>query len=148
MTRRRLLAGGGALFEAEAWKPIQVKGSPEPQAVHQLLSARPQVAQQPAAVARAPLTGRDAELKRLKERFKTAVSARQPQLVAVIGPAGIGKTRVRLEFGNWLEESCPAAQVWLGRAFSYSSIRAGIPLILFGYFKKVVIADWIFVQKT
>jgi class 3 adenylate cyclase len=42
----------------------------------------------------APLTGRDAELRTIKELFHAAAERRVPRLVLVSGPAGVGKSRL------------------------------------------------------
>jgi hypothetical protein len=39
----------------------------------------------------APLTGRDAELRTVRELFHAAADRRVPRLVLVSGPAGVGK---------------------------------------------------------
>ena len=46
----------------------------------------------------APFTGRDEELRQLKDLYAATGRERRPRLVSVIGPAGIGKTRLAWEF--------------------------------------------------
>jgi DNA-binding SARP family transcriptional activator/tetratricopeptide (TPR) repeat protein len=46
------------------------------------------------------LVGRKNELKQLRNAFERAVEAGSGQLVTVLGPAGIGKTRLALELGT------------------------------------------------
>jgi class 3 adenylate cyclase len=46
----------------------------------------------------APLTGRDAELRTVRELFHAAADRRVPRLVLVSGPAGVGKSRLGWEF--------------------------------------------------
>jgi class 3 adenylate cyclase len=46
----------------------------------------------------APLLGRDAELRAVRELFHAAVDRRRPRLVVVSGPAGVGKSRLGWEF--------------------------------------------------
>ncbi|MBN1772602.1 MAG: protein kinase [Deltaproteobacteria bacterium] len=55
--------------------------------------------------ARTPLVGRAAELGRLVERLGQAFDEHSPQLVTVVGPAGIGKTRLAYELRCHVEES-------------------------------------------
>ena len=67
----------------------------------------------------APLTGRDAELRTVKELFHAAVGRRVPRLVLVSGPAGVGKSRLGWEFEKYTDGL--AEQVWWhrGRCLSY-----------------------------
>ena len=67
----------------------------------------------------APLTGRDAELRTVRELFHAAAERRVPRLVLVSGPAGTGKSRLGWEFRKYIEGL--AAEVWWhrGRCLSY-----------------------------
>ena len=51
----------------------------------------------------APLTGRDAELRTVKELFHAAAERRVPRLVLVSGPAGVGKSRLGWEFEKYAD---------------------------------------------
>jgi class 3 adenylate cyclase/predicted ATPase len=67
----------------------------------------------------APLTGRDAELRTVKELFHAAADRKVPRLVLVSGPAGVGKSRLGWEFEKYIDGL--AQQVWWhrGRCLSY-----------------------------
>jgi class 3 adenylate cyclase/tetratricopeptide (TPR) repeat protein len=67
----------------------------------------------------APLTGRDAELRTVRELFHAAADRRVPRLVLVSGLAGVGKSRLGWEFEKYADGL--AAQVWWhrGRCLSY-----------------------------
>jgi class 3 adenylate cyclase len=67
----------------------------------------------------APLTGRDAELRTVRELFHAAADRRVPRLVLVSGPAGVGKSRLGWEFFKYIDGL--KAQVWWhrGRCLSY-----------------------------
>jgi class 3 adenylate cyclase/tetratricopeptide (TPR) repeat protein len=67
----------------------------------------------------APLTGRDAELRTVKELFHAAAGRRVPRLVLVSGPAGVGKSRLGWEFEKYLDGL--VEEVWWhrGRCLSY-----------------------------
>ncbi len=67
----------------------------------------------------APLTGRDAELRTLRELFHASAERRLPRLVLVSGPAGVGKSRLGWEFRKYIDGL--AATVWWheGRCLSY-----------------------------
>jgi class 3 adenylate cyclase/tetratricopeptide (TPR) repeat protein len=67
----------------------------------------------------APLTGRDAELRTVKDLFHAAAERRVPRLVRVSGPAGVGKSRLGWEFEKYIDGL--KADVWWhrGRCLSY-----------------------------
>ena len=67
----------------------------------------------------APLTGRDAELRTIKDLFHATAERRVPRLVLVSGPAGVGKSRLGWEFEKYADGL--AAEVWWhrGRCMSY-----------------------------
>jgi len=51
----------------------------------------------------APLTGRDAELRTIKELFHATAERRIPRLVLISGPAGVGKSRLGWEFEKYAD---------------------------------------------
>jgi len=51
----------------------------------------------------APFVGREAELRQLKDLFHATGQDRRARLVSVIGPAGIGKSRLAWEFLKYLD---------------------------------------------
>ena len=67
----------------------------------------------------APLTGRDAELRTIRDLFHAAADRRVPRMVLVSGPAGVGKSRLGWEFEKYIDGL--AAEVWWhrGRCLSY-----------------------------
>ena len=67
----------------------------------------------------APLVGRDAELRTVKELFHAVAERRMPRLVLVSGPAGVGKSRLGWEFEKYADGL--VGQMWWhrGRCLSY-----------------------------
>jgi class 3 adenylate cyclase/predicted ATPase len=67
----------------------------------------------------APLTGRDVELRTIRDLFHAAADRRVPRLVLVAGPAGVGKSRLGWEFFKYSDGL--KADVWWhrGRCLSY-----------------------------
>ncbi|HTL23731.1 MAG TPA: adenylate/guanylate cyclase domain-containing protein [Mycobacteriales bacterium] len=67
----------------------------------------------------APLSGRDADLRLVKELFHSTQELRRPKLVVVDGEAGIGKSRLAWEFEKYADGL--TATVWWhrGRCLSY-----------------------------
>jgi class 3 adenylate cyclase len=79
--------------------PVPVKGLHEPVEVYELLRAGPVRSRLQAAVARGltRFVGRDAELEQLRQALARA-GAGQGQVVAGVGEAGVGKSRLLYEF--------------------------------------------------
>jgi class 3 adenylate cyclase/predicted ATPase len=67
----------------------------------------------------APLTGRDAELRTIRELFHAAAERRVPRLVLVSGPAGTGKSRLGWEFRKHIEGLAADVFWHRGRCLSY-----------------------------
>ncbi len=72
----------------------------------------------------APLVGRDAELRTIRELFHAAAERRVPRLILVSGPAGVGKSRLGWEFRSYIDGL--AATVWWheGRCLAYGDAVA------------------------
>ena len=67
----------------------------------------------------APLTGRDAELRTIRELFHAAAGRRVPRLVLVSGPAGVGKSRLGWEFFKYIDGLAQLVRWHRGRCLSY-----------------------------
>ena len=67
----------------------------------------------------APLTGRDAELRTIKELFHAAADRMVPRLVLVSGPAGVGKSRLGWEFEKYADGLAETVWWHRGRCLSY-----------------------------
>jgi class 3 adenylate cyclase/tetratricopeptide (TPR) repeat protein len=68
----------------------------------------------------APFTGRDAELRLLKELFHTTGRESRARLVSVTGPAGIGKSRLARELEKYLDGVVETVWWHHGRSPAYS----------------------------
>src|SRR5439155_21535705 len=90
----RHLVANAALLEPR--DELTVKGKSGPVVAWNVLGV---IASAPAYARRldAPLVGREAELRRLREIFASVASERSCQLVTLIGPVGIGKSRLAAE---------------------------------------------------
>lgn len=69
-----------------------------------------------------PLIGRRHELEVLRGTWERVAAENTPQLVTVIGPAGVGKTRLAVEFGAMVKER--GGRVVRGRALPYRESTA------------------------
>src|SRR5215217_6208582 len=117
--------------------PVPVKGLAEPIEVSELRRAGPVRSRLQAAVARGGLTrfvGRDAELEHLRQALARA-GAGQGQVVAGVGEAGVGKSRLLYEFTRSYH-----IHGWLllaSHSVSYGKATAYLPVLdlLKGYFQ-------------
>ena len=67
----------------------------------------------------APFVGRDDELRLVKDLFHATGRERRARLVSVIGPAGIGKTRLAREFLQYLDGIAETVRYHEGRSPAY-----------------------------
>jgi len=125
------------LFDVSEEPPIPIKGLPDPLRSYLVLRARPRTF---GAVGRgvdgvhAPLIGRDAELARLVDALESVVQHRALSLVALVGDAGLGKTRLMSEFERRLAERAEPVWLFQGRAQPYStSVPYGLVRALVGW---------------
>ena len=94
---------------------IEAKGKSAPLAAYRLLTVDPSRAGHIRRLD-VPLIGRERELNGLEQAFRSAVGERSCQLFTVLGPAGIGKSRLVAEFTATVESE---ATVLRGRCLSY-----------------------------
>ncbi len=110
---------GSAIGFAEAGERV-LKGKAEPQRLWRATRVLSAVGgSQRVDGLEAPLTGRDAELRTIKDLFHATAERQIPRLVLVSGPAGVGKSRLGWEFEKYVDGL--AAEVWWhrGRCLSY-----------------------------
>ncbi|MGN6169389.1 MAG: ATP-binding protein, partial [Solirubrobacteraceae bacterium] len=114
-----------ATIESERLAPLLVKGKAAPVAAHRLLRV---LEGAPALERRwdAPLVGRGVELSRGREAFDGAVAERCCRLVTVLGPPGIGKSRLASELAAELKGD---ATVLSGRCLPYGEGITFWPLV-------------------
>ena len=108
--------------------PVPVKGLQEPVEVYELLRAGPVRSRLQAAVVRGltRFVGRDAELESLRQALARA-GAGQGQVVAGVGEAGVGKSRLLYEFTQ-----SHHTHGWLllaSHAVSYGKATAYLPIL-------------------
>jgi class 3 adenylate cyclase/tetratricopeptide (TPR) repeat protein len=122
--------------EVKPLGPVPVKGLQEPIEVYELLRAGEVRSRLQAAVARGltRFVGREAELEHLRQALARA-GAGQGQVVASVGEAGVGKSRLLYEFTR-----SHHAHGWLllaSHSVSYGKATAYLPVLdlLKGYFQ-------------
>jgi class 3 adenylate cyclase/predicted ATPase len=111
-------------LELERADPVDAKGKSEPLVAYRLLGVR---ADAPGFERRfdAPFVGRGGELEQLVQAYARAVRDSSCQLFTVLGPAGIGKSRLVLEFLDSQRE----ALVLRGRCLAYGDGITYFPLV-------------------
>jgi class 3 adenylate cyclase/tetratricopeptide (TPR) repeat protein len=113
----------GAL-ELESVEPLEAKGKSQPLVAFRLIEVK---ADAPAFERRfdAPFVGRQGELAQLRQAFERAVRDRACHLFTLLGPAGIGKSRLTQEFLDGLED----ARVTRGHCLSYGEGITFFPIV-------------------
>ena len=109
----------------EAVEPLALKGKSEPVVAFRLL----EVLLDSEALARhleTPLVGRERERQRLWRDYEDAVADRTCRLFTLLGPAGIGKSRLVADF---LERVGDSADILRGRCLSYGEGITYWPLV-------------------
>lgn len=106
-------------IEYQPFEPVQAKGKAAPVAAW--LAVRPLLAAGERR-ATAPLVGRGRELELLRGTWDRVARERTPHLVTVLGPAGIGKTRLTQEFAGMVEQD--GGRSVLGRSLPYRESSA------------------------
>jgi class 3 adenylate cyclase/tetratricopeptide (TPR) repeat protein len=110
------------LFEYAEGEPVQAKGKTDPIPIWVVVGEKA-APERPSA--RAPLVGRRQELERIRAVWEEVLERRRPRLVTLLGPPGIGKSRLLLAVSEQVEG---AATVHWGRCLSYGEGMTYWPL--------------------
>ncbi len=114
---RRLVASAIGFADAGSHR---LKGKAEPVRLWQATRVLSGVGgQQRVDGLEAPLIGRDAELRTVKELFHAAAERRVPRMVVVSGAAGVGKSRLGWEFEKYVDGLVEDVWWHRGRCLSY-----------------------------
>ncbi len=111
-------ASGSIVFEQAGDQTLKGKASPVP-AWRAIRVVAERGGRNRADTQEAPFVGRDEELRQLKELFHASTRERKPRLVSVIGPAGIGKSRLAWEFLKYIDGLVDLAWWHTGRSPAY-----------------------------
>ncbi|MFO7678411.1 MAG: adenylate/guanylate cyclase domain-containing protein, partial [Chloroflexota bacterium] len=110
-----------AIFDLEPPQQISVKGKSEPITVYLVNGERAERGRvRGLAGLYAPMVGREAEFLRLLDTFRDVVRSKSWQATAVIGDAGIGKSRIRREFVAWVAGTFPQTRIVTGTCFPHT----------------------------
>jgi class 3 adenylate cyclase len=102
-------------IEYEATEPVIAKGKEHPVEAWVAIRALTAAGERPPSDA--TIVGRESELTILQTFWERASRDRQPHLVSIFGPAGVGKTTVAAEFARIVTEN--GARVVRGRSLPY-----------------------------
>ncbi len=123
------------IFDVQPQEPITLKGKREPVQTYIVQRARPRsfrMATRGVEGVQTPMIGREAELAALQQAFESAMHQAQARLVSIVGEAGIGKSRLLIEFESWLDALPERVYLFQGRATpEMQSIPYGILRSLF-----------------
>ena len=106
-------------IEYRAVEPVKAKGMSAPVIAWRPLAPRARRGLDLREHATAPLVGRDAELQPLLDGLRLALAAQGPQLVTLVGDAGIGKSRLVFELFRAVEEGTDLVNWRHGRSPAY-----------------------------
>jgi len=110
--------------EVEAVPALDLKGKAEPVPAYRLVAVSAGIAGHERHLD-SPMVGRGKELEMLERALERAVSERTAHLFTLMGPAGVGKSRLVHEF---LNSSIGSAEVVRGRCLSYGEGITFFPL--------------------
>jgi class 3 adenylate cyclase/tetratricopeptide (TPR) repeat protein len=98
---------------------LQLKGRDRTVAAVELASEMVAAPQRGVPGLGAPMVGRDNELAVLTTLFERVASEQRPYLVTLYGDAGVGKSRLVVEFLTWAERSRRPPRILRGRCLPY-----------------------------
>jgi class 3 adenylate cyclase len=128
---RETYASTRTAIEYRPASPVVAKGKSEPVAAWLALEALSGEGER--VLTRAPMVGRDYELSVLTDTWARVAEERRPQFVTVFGPAGIGKSRLALEFAQHV--TAGGGRALRGRSTPYG---ASTPYSAFGHHVKQI----------
>lgn len=117
----RTVAAARGAFEFGEPAVFEAKGKPEGIVAHRVVRALSLMRPRGVSGLARVFVGRDHELERLCRAYLAAVEQRRPQLVTVLGDAGVGKTRLVRELWERLPGLEPAPLHRTGRCLSYGA---------------------------
>jgi class 3 adenylate cyclase len=115
----RTVTSARGAFEFDPPMVVEAKGKPGGVACRRLLRALSLMRPRGVGGLRRAFVGRVAELETLRDGYRRIAAERRPQLVTVLGEAGVGKTRLVREFWEWLGGESPEPLRRTGRCLPY-----------------------------
>jgi DNA-binding SARP family transcriptional activator/class 3 adenylate cyclase len=103
---------------------LALAGRARPMSVWSALEPRNRTGMDALAAGPVPLVGRDRELGLLLEAFRRAKAERRPRMVTLLGPPGIGKSRLVAELGRALDADSDLVTWRQGRSSPWDEGRS------------------------
>lgn len=133
------------VFDVSEEPLIEVKGIAQPVRSYLVLRPKPRafrLAERGVEGAQARMVGREAEFAKLTDTFEAMLEDRTLSTVTLVGEAGLGKTRLMLEFQHWLELRPQAIWYFQARARVHgSSVPYGLLRDLFAWRFEIADSD-------
>jgi class 3 adenylate cyclase len=115
----RTVATARGAFEFGEAQTIEAKGKPEGVECRRLVRGLSLMRPRGVGGLRPAFVGRDEEMEVLERAYVEIEERREPQLVTILGDAGVGKTRIVREFWERLGDRSPETLRRTGRCLSY-----------------------------
>jgi class 3 adenylate cyclase/tetratricopeptide (TPR) repeat protein len=115
----RTVATARGAFEFAERRTIEAKGKPEGVGCRRLVRAVSLMRPRGVGGLRRTFVGRDEEMRALERAYEEVESRHEPQLVTILGDAGVGKTRLVRELWDRLGARSPEPVRHTGRCLSY-----------------------------
>ena len=110
-----------AIFDLEPPQQISVKGKSEPIIVYLVNGERAERGRvRGLSGLYAPMVGRELEFLELLDAYRDIVCTKNWQATAVMGDAGIGKSRIRREFVAWVTGTFPQTRIVTGTGYTHT----------------------------
>jgi class 3 adenylate cyclase len=109
------------VFDVQPQAPMHVKGKRDPLRTYVVRRAKPRafrIATRGVEGVETQMIGRENEFGNLCSLFEQVQASRESRMIAVLGEAGIGKSRLLYEFENWVELRPESTYLFKGRALS------------------------------
>ena len=117
-------------FDFAALPPVKAKGVAEPLTRYRVLGERTERGKVRGIEGlSAPMIGRDGELKFLMDAYAAAARGEGARFAAVVGEAGIGKTRLTEELIRALRAAGEGPRVMHGRCLGYAGAPSYLPFV-------------------
>lgn len=108
------------VFDVEPLGPVEIRGRSEPIPVYTVQVLKPRHfygSGRGVEGVETRMVGRDTELDQLQAALHISLAEQRGQTVAVVGEAGIGKSRLLHEFSNWVAAQAENLVVFKGRTY-------------------------------
>ena len=115
----RTAAAVRGAFELDEPVTMEAKGKPEGIVARRLVRALSLMRPRGVGGLRPAFVGRGEDLERLRAQYSRVSRDGMPQIVAIVGDAGVGKSRLVRELWAWLSDQEPQPLQRTGRCLSY-----------------------------